>query len=424
VFLVVWAGQLLSKLGSGISAFALGVYLYQKSGSSSSYSFLLLCAFIPSIILAPLGGILADRVDRRLMMIVGDIGSATGIILTIVMLQVLPDRDWPIYLGVAISSLFVSIHSPAFKALTTDLLDEKEYAKASGLIQLAEASRYLFAPVIAAVLMSRVSISFVLAIDVLTFVGAALTAVLVRKIAIQRRNNLLLESFYDGLACGIRYILANRFIFNLMWLTSVVTFFTGILQSLFVPMVLSLTDAATLGNIQSFGASGMLLGSLFIGCRNKRNEQMKVLKISLFIAGIFCILVGGSTTTGLIAFAFFCFLLALPFVNTSLEVLFRQNIDNALQGRVWSLISLVSQLGMLVAFSAAGFLADRIFNPLFMDQGCLANTVGIFIGTGMARGNGLLIIISGVLLSSFALFTVFDRKVGFSQNGEQAVKLL
>ena len=76
VFLIIWVGQLLSRIGSGISAFALGVYLLQKTGFTSSYSFLLLAAFLPAVMLAPVGGVIADRKDRKQMMAVGDLALA------------------------------------------------------------------------------------------------------------------------------------------------------------------------------------------------------------------------------------------------------------------------------------------------------------------------------------------------------------
>jgi hypothetical protein len=100
----------------------------------------------------------------------------------------------------------------------------------------------------------------------------------------------------------------------------------------------------------------------------------------------------------------FCLFFMLPFLNTSLEVLFRQNIANEMQGRVWSLISLISQTGMLVAFSITGLLADNLFNPLLTDTGLLAGTVGKIIGVGAERGSGLLVIIAGMLLVFCSFF--------------------
>ena len=87
-FLVIWSGQLISCIGSGLTAFSLGVYAYEKTQSATVYSLIILFAFLPSYLLKPIGGTLSDRLDRRLMMIIGDLGSAFGLIFILFMLYV------------------------------------------------------------------------------------------------------------------------------------------------------------------------------------------------------------------------------------------------------------------------------------------------------------------------------------------------
>jgi len=405
LFLLLWAGQLLSRIGSGVSAFTLGIYLFQQSRSTSIYAFLLLCAFLPSVLLAPLGGILADRKDRKLLMIVGDLGSASGVLFIIVMFLLFPDNHWPVYAGVAVSSLFVALHSPAFKASVSDILDEQAYSKASGLLQLAEASRYVVSPIIAGYLFTQFSLTGALVIDLTTFVVAALTVISIKNETVQQapkdRQEDILEDFIDGL----RSIVREKILSHLLCLTTIVTFLTGILQVLFVPLLLALTDAATLGTVQTISASGMLVSSLCIATISKSDSQDRILPLSLGAAGLFYILIGTSTNHLLFAAAAFCFFFTLPFVNTSLEVQFRLHIVPEMQGRIWSLISLISQVGMLVALSITGLLADHVFNPFLTDHSHLAETVGTIIGTGPARGSGLMVIISGFALVLCSLFT-------------------
>ncbi len=396
--MVIWTGQLLSRVGNGISAFSLGVYLFQKTGSTTAYSMLLLCAFLPSILLAPIGGVIADKKDRKLMMIIGDTGGCLGILLITLMFLYDSQNYGFIYLGIIISSLFGALHSPAFKAAITDLLDEKEYSKASGLVQLAEASRYLLAPVIAGFLMSRIDIATILVIDMITFISAVVTTYFIKLITRQPTSEINFLGFWKEFIQGVEYIAGNKKIFQLLLLLSIVTFFTGILQSLFAPVILSFGNAQTLGIIQSISGTGMVISSLLIGFLSKTDKQRKPLFFSLLTISLFYILIGTSTSIVLITIYTFCLFSCLPFVNTSLDVLFRKTIDNEVQGRIWSLISLSSQLGMLMAFAISGFLAEKIFNPLLIKNGPLANSIGKMIGTGASRGSGLMIIISGLLL--------------------------
>ena len=92
------------------------------------------------------------------------------------------------------------------------------------------------------------------------------------------------------------------------------------------------------------------------------------------------------------------FFAMLPFANTSIDFLIRTNIDNYVQGRAWAFIGIISQLGFVVSYALSGVLADYVFNPLLLDGGVLADSVGKIIGTGSGRGTGFLIIIAGVLL--------------------------
>ncbi len=81
----------------------------------------------------------------------------------------------------------------------------------------------------------------------------------------------------------------------------------------------------------------------------------------------------------------------------------RKNIDNKKQGRVWSIISTITYLGSIVAFVVAGFLADKVFNPLLEANGKLAGTIGSIIGIGEGRGIGLMLMVSGMIISFISL---------------------
>ncbi len=403
LFLIIWIGQLFSKIGCGISAFALGIYLFQQTESIFTYSSFLLCAFLPSILLTPIGGVIADRVDRKLLMVFGDLGASIGVLFIIVMYLAYPEKQWPIYCGVLITSISASIHSPAFKASISDLLDVGSYTKASGLVQLAEASRYIAAPILAGYMLLHYSLPIVLAIDLFTFLGSAMAIFLVKCNAEKIPQQANTAGFIKELTDGFHVLVQSRLLIKLLYLTIVVTFLTGILQVLLVPLILAFSDAKTVGTIQSIAASGMLVSSVFISAFSKSVDQAKTLRLSLSTIGLFCVFIGASTDMLLFTASAFCLFFTLPFVNTSLEVLFRQNIANEIQGRAWSLISLISQTGMLVAFGVTGLLADNVFNPLLTDAGLLAGTVGEIIGTGSTRGSGFLVIIAGMLLVLYSL---------------------
>jgi len=402
-FLTIWSGQLISGIGSGLTAFALGVYAFDRTHSATVYSLIILFAFLPAYLLKPVGGTLADRFDRRKMMMLGDLGSALGLAFILLMFLSGMDNLWVIYSGVAFSSVFVALQNPAYKASVTDLLDEENYTKASGLIQLTESAKYLVSPIIAGFLMHLVRIEYVLIIDIATFLLAIFTVFGVKKTIHKPNAERPRESFWTEFAEGFRYTFARKELVILLTIVSLITFFVGFLQTLIGPMILPFANAKTLGITQTIAATGMLFSSLFIGMFHHSKKQVGILSVSLAVAGIFYALFGTSTNIVLVTVYGFLFFTVLPFINTSIEVLIRKMVDNEVQGRVWSIVSLISQLGMIVAFATAGTLADKIFNPLLQPSGSLASSIGQFIGTGNGRGIGLMFLISGVLVLITAL---------------------
>ena len=135
--LVVWAGQLISGLGTGMTGFALGVHVFNRTGSAAGFGLVVAALFVPSILLRPVGGVLADRLDRRLLIAAGDLGSAAAVLFLLLSLTggglTLPR----IYIGVAMSSAFSTIQGTAYKASVSDLVGSEHFARAGGRMQLA-----------------------------------------------------------------------------------------------------------------------------------------------------------------------------------------------------------------------------------------------------------------------------------------------
>jgi len=401
-FIVIWIGQFVSSIGSGLTAFALGIYAYQTTHTATSFSLVVLCSFVPSIVFRPFGGVLADRFDRRRMMMLGDLGSIAGIAFVLAVILTGTVQLWLVYLGVTVSSVFVAIQSPAYKASLTDLLTEEQFAKASGLVQLSSSAQYLLSPIIAGFLLSVTDISTVLMIDIFSFVIAILAVLAVRKGIQSTCKKAESGHFIFEMVGGWRAISTNTGVLLLVAIISVTTFYIGFLQTLLGPMILAFSDSKTFGTTMSISAIGMLVSSVFISTVLKSERYVDLLAVGLGGAGVFFILTGLTTNIYFITASGFFFFCALPFVNTSADVLVRRNIANEKQGRAWGIIGVLSQIGFVVSYAVAGFLADRVFNPLLEEGGSLASTVGKIIGTGPGRGIGLLFIISGMFVVALA----------------------
>ncbi len=401
-FLVLWSGELISAIGSGLTSFGLGVYVFQLTGKASATALITLLAFLPSILLAPFAGVLADRYDRRLMMILGDSLSALGLIFILICMLTGEVRIWQICIGVVISSVFSSLLDPAYKATITDLLTEDQYSKASGLVQVAGSSKYLISPILAGLLLSVSDIKVLLIIDICTIFITVAATVMVRR-GLRSIRTVASGSFRREFAEGWKAVTENKGVLLLVILTSILTFFVGFIQLLSTPMLLAFSDVATLGTAETICALGMLFSGILLGFVPLKHNYVKILSVALFITGICMVGFGFREDILLICVAGFLFFATLPFANTCIDVLLRKNIENSLQGRAWAMLGMISQLGYVVAYSVSGVLSDYIFVPMFLEGGLLENSIGRLIGTGSGRGIGFLIMIAGVLLSVTAV---------------------
>lgn len=390
-FLLLWSGQLISAIGGGLTSFGLGVYVFEKTGSATGMALVTLLGFLPTLLLSVPAGVLADRFDRRLLMMIGDGLSGLGILYILICMLQGEATLLQICIGVFVSAVFSSLLEPAYKATVTDLLTEEEYSKASGLVSLAGSARYLVSPVIAGILLSVSDVKLLLVIDIATFLLTVISTFAVKH-GIKETKKVESEPFLTSLKEGWVAIYDRKGVFLLILASSFLTLFVGVFQVLAEPLVLSIADAKTLGIAETVCASGMLVSSLFLGIRGIKKSYVKVLCAALAFAGVFIIGFGLLDSISLITMSGFGFFLMLPFANNCLDFLVRTNIPDILQGRVWGIVGFLSQIGYVIAYGCSGILADSI-------AGACEVSVGRGAGLVMAVSGFFLIIVSVITLS-------------------------
>ena len=400
-FLLLWVGELIFAVGGGLTSFGLGVYVFQQTGSAASMALVTLLAFLPTLLLSVPAGVLADRYDRRLLMMLGDGCSALGILYILLCMTQGQAALWQICIGVFVSSTFSALLEPSYRATVTDLLTKEEYSKASGLVSLAGSARYLISPVLAGALLAVSDIKLLLIIDICTFFPTVFAAAFVRK-GIARKVMEHQDSFMDSLRQGWQAVTGNRGILILITVSAALTCFMGTFQILAQPLILDFANSTTLGIGETVCASGMLVSSLFLGAKGIREVYVKKLCLSLLAAGIGMVGFGLRENIYFICLFGFLFFATLPFANNCLDYLVRVNISDDLQGRAWGLIGFLSQIGYVVAYGAAGAMADGI-----------AARFQISVGRGAAWG----IMVAGVLLGLTALLLYSFRSVRTLEGG-------
>ena len=401
-FLLLWSGELISSIGGGLTSFGLGVYIFDQTKSAASMAVVTLLGFLPTILLSVPAGALADRFDRRLLMMIGDGCSALGIIFILICMMRGGATLMQICIGVSVSAIFSALLEPSYKATITDLLTAEDFSKASGLVSLAGSARYLFSPVIAGLLLSVSDIRLLLVIDICTFFITVISAAVVRHgIGAAVIENK--EPFLISVKTGWQVLCKKKGVLLLVIIASVITLFMGMFQILAEPLILSFKDAKTLGIAETICAFGMLLSGVVLGVKGIKRCFTKILGMSLFASGLFMAGFGLFENIIMICIFGFMFFSALPFANNCLDYLIRTNIPADTQGRAWGIIGLISQIGYVVAYAVSGIAADAL---------------GKISGRGVGRGAAMVVIIAGLLLAATSTLILMSGNIRTLENTE------
>jgi DHA3 family macrolide efflux protein-like MFS transporter len=398
-FFVIWSGQLVSTIGSGLTSFALGVWIYQETGSVTLFSLNLLAFAVPNLVVSPFAGALVDRWDRRWVMIMSDTGAGLATLSIAILYATGNLQVWNVILATAFNSAFSTFQWPAYSAVTTLLVPKDQLGRAGGMVQIGEAISQLLAPAAAGALFVTIGLNGVIMIDFATYLFAVLTLLLVRvpspkksEAGEEGKGSLWKEAIY-----GWTYISSRAGLLGLVLVFAAFNFVTGLINPLIMPMILDMTSADMLGYLVSIVGLGMLVGTLVMSAWGGPKRRIHGVLGFLMLSGLFTSLLGVSPLIPVMALAGFFIMFSMPIINGSSQAIWQSKVDPDVQGRVFSVRRMVAWSMIPLAYIVAGPLADQVFGPLLVEGGPLADSLGRYIGVGPGRGTGFLFIVVGAV---------------------------
>lgn len=399
-FLLIWAGQLVSVAGSNLTGFGLGVWVYQRTGSATKYALIALFATLPGIVVSPLAGALADRWDRRRLLILCDLGSGACVLCVAALLYLDRLEVWHIYALNGVKSIFTGSQGPAYTAATTLLVPKRHLGRAGGMVQLSEAVGQIVAPAAAVTLIVTIHLWGVIFIDFLTFLFAVgvltfapIPPLRVTSPGAQKRQSLLRSAAY-----GWSYITTRPGLFGLLIFFAANNFLTGFVLVLSTPLMLSFATPAALATALACGGLGTLAGSIFMSAWGGPKRRINGVLGFYILMGVCVIVMGLRPYVPAITVAVFFLSFSLPVIIGSSQAIWQSKVALDVQGRVFAVRRMIAWSSMPLAYMLAGPLADKVFEPLLAADGSLAGSAGWLIGVGRGRGIGLLYVLIGVLI--------------------------
>ncbi|MGI2906694.1 MFS transporter [Tolypothrix sp. VBCCA 56010] len=399
-FIIIWIGQLASLLGSGLTGFALSIWVYKNTNSVTQFALISLFTLLPGMIVSPLAGSLGDRRDRRKVIILSNCGAGLSILSIAVLYFIGHLEIWHIYAATAASSAFNALQWPAYNAVIPLLVPPQHLVRANAMFQLGLAVSQLISPVLGGFLLVTIQIEGVLILDGITFVFCLVMLLLVRlpKPRTTTKAEGLKSSMWHDALVGWDYITNRPGLFWLLILNCVYHFVEGIAIVLSTPLLLSFTSTAVLGTMLSIGGSGMLLGTALISTWGGGKRRIYSVLGFMLLGGLCMLLAGLRRDVLLCTVAIFFHFFSLPIVVSARQAIFQTKVALDVQARVFAFNRILIDLSLLLAYLSAGPLADQVFEPLLTINGPLAGSVGKIIGVGPGRGIGLLFILMGMVM--------------------------
>ncbi|KOP26791.1 MFS transporter [Hapalosiphon sp. MRB220] len=398
-FMIVWLGQLVSTIGSSMTSFAIEIWAWEITGKATTLTLVGFFSLLPSIIITPISGVIVDRFNRKLLMMLGD---TVAVLTTIVVLLLYLSNHlqiWHFYLTGAIVGTFNQFQFLAYSSSVSLMIPKKHYTRASSLEFLSSYGSNIIAPALAGYLYTIIGFLGIWLIDIFTF-AIAISSLLLVSIPqpAPTTENEKVANIWRDLGFGWHYINKQKSLLALLVVNLLFWLPHDIGNSLYSPMILSRTNNNTLvlGSLASAAGFGGVMGAIILSTWGGFRRKIQGVLLGMIGAGLSKIVFGLGRTPWVWIPAQFCSSLNFPLNGSSDTAIWLAKVPPNMQGRIFAARSLLLQIASAVGYLVAGPLADHIFTPALQSEGVLVGIFGGLLGTGTGAGIALLYVICAV----------------------------
>ena len=403
-YLLLWFTQMISGLGSAMTAYALVIWSYTQEGSALRTALLIVCSYAPYVICSIFAGALSDRWDKKKTLLCCDALAALSTLTVLLLLKTGNLRIWHLYIVNAVSGLMNTVQQPASEVATTALLPRKFYQRVGGLRYLSSSLNSILTPIITTAIVGLWGIDTVIAIDLISFVIAfavLLFFIPIPKIESEKKEENLLSSAAEG----IRWLKQNPSIFHLMLFLAAINLVASMYNAAFPAMMLSKASEVTMGIVNSVIGITMLVGSVLASIMKTPKSRVKAIWC--------CLMLSMCTENFFLAFGnsvrVWCFgaalgWIAIPWMNANLDAINRLNIPVDIQGRVFAARNSFQFFTIPAGYFLGGLLVDHVFEPIMAMQETNGLLVKLF---GYGKGSGAAFLFAVLWLAGIAVCLIF-----------------
>jgi MFS family permease len=360
-FLLLWLGQLVSMIGNRMHSLAVMWYVLNVTGSATKAGITMVFTILPNVILSPITGPLADRLDRKKIIVITDLinGLLVGIIAILTFTNNL--ELWMLYSISALMSATTAFFSPAIQASIPAIVKKDNLVRANSLTQMTRNATSIFGPALAGVLITIIGIPGLFLLNSVSYLLSGFSESFISIPKIKRditKKTTILQDFKDG----IKYTVKNTDLLHIIIVGGV------IINFLFAPFTIIIAvmskdilglDSSGYGLLLSALSVGALVMSFFIPKISEKVGNFKLMFLGLTLEGLLLIpfAFANNIYTAFISLV----LLGASFgiVNVAIGSVIPVIVPNNIMGRVSSVLGILCSVSMPIGYYLGGVLLEK-----------------------------------------------------------------
>ena len=387
-YLLLWSTQSLSELGSGMTSYALVLWLYNYSGSALKTALLTVCSYAPYVLMSIFAGALSDKWNKKRTMLLCDLFAAVTTVAAFILIKTDSLELWHLYAINALNGLMNTVQQPASEVASTQLIPKEYYQKTSGLRSFSRSLNSLLTPVLATVLFSFGGVSAVMVTDLITFAAAFITLLIFIPIPEPEHTQAMKEPLLSAAKEGLRWLRSCPIVLKLICFLAGINLIASAYNAALPAMVLSkVSDGEkTLGTVNFFAGIAAIAGSLIASFAPAPKNRIRAICLALFFSM--------STENFMLAFSSspvvwcigaVCGWLFIPYMGANFDVILRSTIPPDMQGRVYSCRNTLQFFTIPLGYLSGGILIDKVFEPYMSGRSSGSPLTALF---GSGKGSG------------------------------------
>lgn len=397
-------GRLVSLIGSGVQSLAIPLYILDLTGSGTIMGTFMVITMLPRILFGPIAGVLGDRFNRKMIMIYMDFARGAAILAMAVLAGANSLTITVLFIFQLLISTFDISFDPATAAMLPDIIDSDKLLRGNSILGAINSLSYIIGPVLGGILYGMFGIEAVLILNGASYIASAISEIFIRYRQTTEKGKISLKSVFKDIVEGVGYMRKINGLILVMVFAMLSNFllspFFSVVFPFFARTIVGFTSEQY-GFLQSGWVVGVLIGNVILGTLLSKKRQGNLFAMGLtaetlilflltvFFFPYFIDLFGWASWRYFAALGLPILVTGIfnAFVNTPLNTLFQKIVPTNYRSRIFSVISILSQIATPLGAAIYGFAVDRVpvHYLILVSSICNALLTLVFLLKGMTK---------------------------------------